>query len=450
MIGSKEIAVLGAARSGVGAAILAKKQGLKVFVSDNNSINQVNKIKLNEHNITWEENGHNLSRILKAKEIIKSPGIPNDSPIVLELLEKQMPIISEIEFAKRYSKGRTICVTGSNGKTTTTLMICRILQDAGLDAISVGNIGESYAYEVSKKDHDYFVIEVSSFQLDNIKDFKSDISILLNITPDHLDRYENNFNKYIQSKFRVTLNQTKEDVLIYNSDDKVIVNELAKRNINQKTYPFSLNQVLGLGAYLDKDEILINTDNKKKPQTIMKIHELALQGKHNIYNSMASAVAAQVLDIRKEIIRDSLSNFQNVEHRLESVTKVHGIEFINDSKATNVNSTWYALECMQRPTIWIVGGVDKGNDYSMLEGLVKQKVIGIICLGQGIDKIKKSFGHITEDIFQAKSASDAVKKSYMMAKKGYSVLLSPACASFDLFKDYEERGSKFKQAVRDL
>ncbi|MAP01279.1 MAG: UDP-N-acetylmuramoyl-L-alanine--D-glutamate ligase [Flavobacteriales bacterium] len=447
MISEKEITVLGAAKSGIGAAVLAKKEGLNVFVSDYGEIKQEYKQLLNSLNIDWEENGHSQNRILKSVEVVKSPGISNDVKIIKDLITNNIPVISEIEFAGRYSKGKKICVTGSNGKTTTTLMIKHILSKAGLDVVAVGNVGNSFAQVLSEGDHDYYVIELSSFQLDNMYEFKADISVLLNITPDHLDRYDNDFNKYIQSKFRILNNQTEHQVFIYNADDQVIQNEIQKRKIAPKQLPFSIENQLEQGASLNKNQIQINIKTK---ETIMSIHELAQQGKHNTYNSMASGIASRVLDIRKEIIRESLSDFQNVEHRLEFVAKIHGIDFINDSKATNVNSTWYALESMQKPTIWIVGGVDKGNDYSMLEGLVKQKVVGIVCLGKSNRKIHRSFGSIVDNIHDSNSAQEAVRISYQLAKKGYAVLLSPACASFDLFEDYEERGTKFKRAVRNL
>jgi len=447
MISEKEITVLGAAKSGIGAAVLAKKEGLNVFVSDYGEIKQEYKQLLNSLNIDWEENGHSQNRILKSVEVVKSPGISNDVKIIKDLITNNIPVISEIEFAGRYSKGKKICVTGSNGKTTTTLMIKHILSKAGLDVVAVGNVGNSFAQVLSEGDHDYYVIELSSFQLDNMYEFKADISVLLNITPDHLDRYDNDFNKYIQSKFRILNNQTEHQLFIYNADDQVIQNEIQKRKIAPKQLPFSIENQLEQGASLNKNQIQINIKTK---ETIMSIHELAQQGKHNTYNSMASGIASRVLDIRKEIIRESLSDFQNVEHRLEFVAKIHGIDFINDSKATNVNSTWYALESMQKPTIWIVGGVDKGNDYSMLEGLVKQKVVGIVCLGKSNRKIHRSFGSIVDNIHDSNSAQEAVRISYQLAKKGYAVLLSPACASFDLFEDYEERGTKFKRAVRNL
>ena len=445
---AKEISILGAAKSGIGSAILAKKLGYDVFVSDFKMIDKDHKEELSQLDIEWEEEGHSIDRLLKSDEIIKSPGIPDSTQLIQQLKSKNIPIISEIEFAGRFTKGKMVCVTGSNGKTTTTLMLKHILEKAGIDVEAVGNVGKSFAKALSEKDHDVFVIELSSFQLDGMYDFKADIAVLLNITPDHLDRYDNDFQKYIDSKFRILNNQDKSEVLIYNTDDPVIEKEIKKRTIKSSMYGFSQNQEMKNGSWIENDQIQININNNK--QTIMRIHDLAQQGKHNAYNSMASGIAARLLDIRKEIIRESLSDFQNVEHRLEFVTKVHGIEFINDSKATNVNSTWFALESMQKPTIWIAGGVDKGNDYSILEGLVKQKVVGIVCLGEKNKKINKAFGHIVNDIHNANSAQEAVRISYQLAKKGYAVLLSPACASFDLFDNYEERGTKFKKAVKAL
>ncbi len=448
MYNPQNIVVLGAGKSGIGAAILAHKKGKNVFVSDASSIAVEYKTLLNEYEIKWEENGHTNSIIDKAESVIISPGIPPSSLIVQKISSLGIPIISEIEFAYHYCNSKKICVTGSNGKTTTTLLITHLLNKAGFRAKAVGNVGESYAMSVANDPPDFHVIELSSFQLDFMFSFKADVALLLNITPDHLDRYQNSFELYTKSKFRITQNMTKKDHFIYNFDDPVIKEAFAKRNFNCQTHPVSLYQKKGVDSWVDRDSIIININNKK--QTIMSIHQLAQQGKHNVFNSMAAGVAARVLDIRKEIIRDSLSDFQNVEHRLEKVAKIHGIDFINDSKATNVNATWYALESMQKPTIWIVGGVDKGNDYSSLKGLVKQKVLGIICLGKDNKKIQEEFGEIVSPIYEAQSASQAVQISYRIAKKGYTVLLSPACASFDLFKNYEDRGHQFKKAVRSL
>ncbi|MEC7005208.1 MAG: UDP-N-acetylmuramoyl-L-alanine--D-glutamate ligase [Bacteroidota bacterium] len=448
MFSAENIVVLGAGKSGVGAAVLAQKKGKNVFVSDASSITLEYKSILNNYDIKWEENGHSDYILDKAESVIISPGIPPSSPFVQKISSLGIPIISEIEFAYHYCNSKKICVTGSNGKTTTTLLITHLLNNAGLSAKAVGNVGESYAMSVAIDPPDYQVIELSSFQLDFMFSFKADIALLLNITPDHLDRYENSFDLYVNSKFRITQNMTVNDHFIYNYDDPVIKEALTKRNLDCQTHPVSIFQKDGVDSWLDKESIIIKINNQK--QTIMSIHQLAQQGKHNVFNSMAAGIAAKVLDIRKEIIRDSLSDFQNVEHRLEKVAKIHGIDFINDSKATNVNATWYALESMQKPTIWIVGGVDKGNDYSSLKGLVKQKVLGIICLGKENNKIQEEFGEIVSPIYEAQSASQAVQISYRIAKKGYAVLLSPACASFDLFKNYEDRGHQFKKAVRSL
>lgn len=464
----KLIAILGAGESGVGAAILAKKKGFRVFLSDKGKIKENHKEVLLHNEIDWEEGTHNETIILSASEVIKSPGIPNSAPLIQQLKALNIPVISEIEFAARYTQAKLICITGSNGKTTTTLMIHHILTKAGFNVGLAGNVGFSFAKQVAECNFDYYVLELSSFQLDDMYHFKADIALLLNITPDHLDRYEYDLMKYAESKFRIIQNQTQADVFIYNADDELIVELLKTKKITSKMYAFSQQQKLTEGAWITEEiqnlennnnnesesfqqqtnkQIQFNTNNQ---QFTMSIHELAQQGKHNAYNSMAAGIASRVLEIRKEIIRESLSDFQNVEHRLEFVASVHGIEFINDSKATNVNSTWYALESMDKPTIWIVGGVDKGNDYTMLEGLVKQKVVGIVALGLDNEKIHAAFGHIVENIWDAKSATEAVGLSYRLAKKGYGVLLSPACASFDLFENYEDRGHQFKKAVRAL
>ncbi len=401
------------------------------------------------HNeIKWEEGVHSENEIFLAKEVIKSPGIPETAPLIKSLKAKGIPVISEIEFAGRYCQGKKICITGSNGKTTTTLMLNHVLDKAGLKTVACGNVGKSFAAMVALNVHDYYVIELSSFQLDDMYDFKADIAILLNITPDHLDRYEYSMEKYAASKFRIIQNQGPEDVYIYNLDDPIIKQQNNKLKLKQKTYAFSQEEQLTEGAWLTTNkQIQTNINNQ---QTNMSIHELAQQGKHNAYNSMASSIAGRVLEIRKEIIRESLSDFQNVEHRLEHVASVHGIQFINDSKATNVNSTWYALESMEQPTVWIAGGVDKGNDYTMLEALVKSKVAGIVCLGKDNSKLHAAFEGLVENIWDATTAEEAVGLAYRMAKKGHNVLLSPACASFDLFENYEERGNQFKRAVRAL
>ncbi|MCB9195983.1 MAG: UDP-N-acetylmuramoyl-L-alanine--D-glutamate ligase [Flavobacteriales bacterium] len=446
----QRIAILGGGESGVGAAILAKKEGFDVWLSDLGKLKDKHKEVLLNNEIKWEEGRHSEEEIFKAVEVIKSPGIPDKAPLIVALKERGIPVISEIEFAGRYVKpgAKLICITGSNGKTTTTLMTHHILKKAGLNVAVGGNVGKSFAGLVAEGNYDYYVLELSSFQLDGMYQFKADIAILLNITPDHLDRYDYDMQKYIDSKYRIIQNQGPDDVFIYNYDDPIIQTENNKRNFKQRTYAFSHEVELKEGAWVTTNkQIQTNINNQ---QTKMSIHELAQQGRHNAYNSMASSIASRVLEIRKEIIRESLSDFQNVEHRLEFVASVHGIDFINDSKATNVNSTWYALESMQKPTIWIAGGVDKGNDYTMLEALVKEKVEGIVCLGKDNSKLHKAFEGLVENIWDASTADEAVGLSYRLAKKGYNVLLSPACASFDLFENYEERGMQFKRAVRSL
>ncbi len=444
----KGIAILGAGESGVGAAILAKQKGFDVWVSDLGKIKDQYKKVLLHNEIKWEEGIHSHEIIFKAVEVIKSPGIPDSAPLIVELHQRSIPVISEIEFAGRYTDATKICITGSNGKTTTTMMIYHILSNAGLNVAVAGNVGVSLARLVAEENYDYFVIELSSFQLDNMYGFKADIAILLNITPDHLDRYDYDMQKYADSKYRITQNQDENDVFIYNLDDEIIQQQNNNKILKAKRYAFSYEKQLTEGAWVTTNkQIQTNINNQ---QTSMSIHKLATQGRHNAYNSMASNIASRVLNIRKEIIRDSLSDFQNVEHRLEFVASVHHIDFINDSKATNVNSTWYALESMQKPTVWIVGGVDKGNDYTMLEGLVKEKVTGIICLGKDNAKIHAAFEGVVENIWDASSAEEAVGLAYRMAKKENAVLLSPACASFDLFENFEDRGNKFKSAVRSL
>lgn len=445
---NKNIAILGAGESGVGAAILAKKQGYEVFVSDNGPINKKYKEELVKKGIEWEEGTHTLSKILKANEVIKSPGIPDKVELIQMLHLQGVPVISEIEFAGRYNTAKIIGITGTNGKTTTTKLTYHILKKAGLNVGIAGNIGDSFAKQVAEKDHDYYVLELSSFQLDGVKEFKADVAILLNITPDHLDRYENQMTNYINSKFRITNNQTNEDYFIYCKDDEAILSKLNELNIEARKMPFSIKEELkGQGAYLNKEEeIIINTS---KESFNMSIHDLALNGKHNLYNSMASGIASRILDLRKEIVRESLSDFQNVEHRLEHVGSINGIEYINDSKATNINATWYALESVRKPVIWIAGGIDKGNDYEELIPLVKGKVKALICMGKDNSKLQSAFEGVI-DVYDTKSAVEAVKLSYKLGDKGDTVLLSPACASFDLFDNYEQRGTQFKEAVREL
>ena len=444
---SRKIVILGAGESGAGSAVLAMKQGFEVFVSDSGTIKDQYREILVGHGITWEEGRHSPDIILAADEVIKSPGIPEKAEIVAMVREKGIPVISEIEFAGRYAGGKKICITGSNGKTTTTSLIYHILKKAGLNVAMTGNVGNSFAMAVATGSYDYYVIELSSFQLDGIYDFRADIAILLNITPDHLDRYGYKLQNYIDSKFRITRNQTGSEFLIYWDGDPIIKNELAGRPFGMTLLPFSDEKTEGMTAYIENDELILDYPNKTK---LMTIHELALKGRHNIYNSMAAAIAAKVLNIRKEIIRESLADFQGVEHRLEPVITVCGINFINDSKATNVNSTWYALECMEKNIIWIVGGIDKGNDYSELFPLVMKKVRAIVCLGKDNKKIIEAFRDKVPTIIETSSMEEAVRSSYYLAKKGETVLLSPACASFDLFRNYEDRGRQFKAAVRNL
>lgn len=443
----KNIVILGAGESGVGTAILAIKQGWNVFVSDFGSIKEKFKSALNDLNVEWEEGTHTMERILNADLVVKSPGIPNTAQSIVAIKSKGIRVVSEIEFAGYYTKAKTICITGSNGKTTTTLMTHHILKKAGINVGLAGNIGESFAKQVARENYDWYVLELSSFQLDDMYEFKANIAVLLNITPDHLDRYEYKMENYADSKFRVIQNQTAEDWFIYNFDDELIRDGVKNRKIKSQLAPFSLVKELAQGGYVDnKQQLTINI----KEQFTMSIHDLALKGKHNTQNSLASGIASRILEIRKEVVRESLSDFVNVEHRLEFVAKVHGIEFINDSKATNVNSTWFALESMEHPTVWIVGGVDKGNDYTELLPLVRNKVKAIICLGKENSKIIEAFQNEVETIVEASSALEAVAYGYRLAKKDDTVLLSPACASFDLFENYEHRGNEFKNAVRAL
>lgn len=443
---NKHIVILGAGESGVGAALLAKKQEWNVFVSDAGKIKADYKTELDNNQIEWEENTHSTNRIFQAELIVKSPGIPETTDLMRALRNKEIKIISEIEFAGYYTRGKSICVTGSNGKTTTTMLTHHILKKAGWDVGLAGNVGKSFAKQVAEGDHDWYVLELSSFQLDDMFDFKADIGILTNITPDHLDRYENQMQKYVDSKFRILNNQNHEDWFIYNYDDPIIRKELSKRKLSMNLAPFSLKEEIKVGAYAVNNQLIINI----KDQLTMSIHELALKGKHNTQNSLAAGIAGRLVEIRKSVVRESLEDFENVEHRLEFVAKVNGIEFINDSKATNINSTWYALETMENPVVWVMGGVDKGNDYSELSNLVKDKVKAIICLGIDNQKIIKAFGHLVETIVEVGSATEAVAYAYRLAKKNETVLLSPACASFDLFENYEDRGNQFKQAVRKL
>ncbi len=446
---NKRIAILGAGESGVGAAILAQKKGFDVWVSEYGKIKPKYESMLESEKIKYENGKHSLDEILKASEVIKSPGISDNVPVIKAIKEKGIPIVSEIEFAARYTNAKLICITGSNGKTTTSLLTYHILKSGGLNVGLAGNVGDSFALQVANNDFQYYVLELSSFQLDGMFKFKADIAVLLNVTPDHLDRYEFKFENYLKSKFRITQNLSKNDHFIINTDDEATMAVIDNYDIEAQIHTISLEKKpKNSGAYLDKENILFVEQNKIK--LTMSIQELALQGKHNAYNSMAAGIAAQVLQIRKETIRESLMDFKNVEHRLEPVIKVHGIEFINDSKATNVNSAWYALECVNGPVVWIVGGVDKGNDYSILQDLVKQKVKAIVCLGIDNKNIHKAFDGIVDNIVDTKSMAEAVKTAYYLGDKNDTVLLSPACASFDLFDNYEDRGNQFKQSVRNL
>ncbi|MGV3510057.1 MAG: UDP-N-acetylmuramoyl-L-alanine--D-glutamate ligase, partial [Sphingobacteriaceae bacterium] len=431
-----------------GAAVLAKKQGFEVFVSDAGVIPEVFKRELSEYEIPYEEKKHSESVIFKAKEVIKSPGIPEKAAIIKAIKAKSIPVISEIEFAGRYTNAKTICITGSNGKSTTTMLTYHILKNAGVNIGLAGNIGTSFARQVATESFEWYVLEISSFMLDDMYDFKADISVLLNITPDHLDRYDYKMENYADSKFRIMQNQTSNEVFIYCADDTETLNGLQRHKVEAKAYPFSIEKELATGAYLKNNEINIILENQS--QFTMSITELALQGKHNIYNSMASGIVAKVLELRNESIRESMGNFKNIEHRLEHAGKISGIDFINDSKATNINSTWYALESMTTDVVLILGGVDKGNDYEMLKDLVKSKVKAIVCLGKDNKRIHDAFEDDVDVIVNTFSAAEAVQIAFHLASKGDTVLLSPACASFDLFRNYEDRGNQFKAAVREL
>lgn len=443
----KKIVIIGAGESGTGSALLAHKQGFDVFITDNGCIKGKYRNILETRKIRWEEGKHTENEIMTASEVIKSPGISDDMPLIRKIHEKGIPVISEIEFAGRYARGVKICVTGSNGKTTVTNLIYHILTKADKNVAMAGNVGNSFAMAVAEKEYDYYVIELSSFQLDGMYNFRAEVAVLMNITPDHLDRYGYELQRYIDSKFRIMQNQGKTDFLIYWADDPVIRKELPVRDPQMILLPFSDTIQENMASYIEKDKIVIDYQHKTN---LMTIHELALKGRHNTYNSMAAAIATKVLGIRKETIRESLADFQGVEHRLEPVIKVSGINFINDSKATNVNSTWYALECMETNIVWIVGGIDKGNDYSELVPVVKEKVRAVVCLGKENRKILEAFTETVPTIIETASMEEAVRSAYYLAKKGDTVLLSPACASFDLFDNYEDRGRQFKAAVRNL
>ena len=443
------IVVLGGAESGVGSAVLAKVKGFDVFLSDMGNIADKYVETLNKWEIPFEQGHHSEDLILNADEIIKSPGIPCTAPLVKKAEEKGIHIISEIEFAGRYDTAKKICITGSNGKTTTTSLIYYLLQQAGLNVGLGGNIGKSYALQVATEKFDYYVLELSSFQLDNCYDFRPDIAIITNITPDHLDRYDHKMENYTKAKFRITRNLRPEDCFIFDSDDEITINHLDQIIIRAKKLPYTQNGEVEQGAYLKDDKIVVKYE---KDECDIFLEELALGGKHNIYNSMAAALAAKAAGIDNKVIRNSLETFQPIEHRLEPVLSVGGVLYINDSKATNVDSAWYALECQKKPVVWIVGGKDKGNDYSVLEDLVKEKVKAIVCMGIDNKKLHDSFEKIVgkDNIVDAKSADEAVKASSKFAEDGDVVLLSPCCASFDLFANYEDRGQKFKEAVRNL
>jgi len=443
----QRIVILGAGESGTGAAVLARKQGFDVFVSDSDRIKDHYKEILYNYDIEWEEGKHTERLILNASEIIKSPGISEKSEIIVAIRKKGIKIISEIEFAGRYTTARKICITGSNGKTTTTSLIHHMLRKAGLNAGLAGNVGKSFAMLVATENYDYYVLELSSFQLDGMVDFKADIAILLNITPDHLDRYDYNLQKYVDSKFRITQNLSEDDFFVYCSDDEITIRELERIVLKAKQLGFTLKETPQQGAYVDNGLMKIEVDEDNFE---ISLADLALKGKHNIYNSMAAGITGNVLKIRKPLIRESLMDFTGVEHRLERFIRVHGIEFINDSKATNVNSTWYALESMTAPVVWIAGGVDKGNDYNELMDLVKTKVKALVCLGVENSKLHKSFDSVIPVITDTASMKEAVMAAYRLGTKGDTVLLSPACASFDLFENYEDRGWQFKKYVREL
>lgn len=437
---------MGAGESGIGAALLGKAKGYNVFVSDGGTIKSVFKEEMITNDIAFEENQHSIEKIMQADVIIKSPGIPNASDIIQQCIVTGKKPIGEIEFAAQFSQAKFIAITGSNGKTTTTHLVHHVMHQAGLNVGVGGNVGTSLARQLLTTDYDYFVLELSSFQLEDIENFRPHIAIILNIIADHLDRYDYNIENYAHAKMRITKNQSSEDYLVYNADDPITTAMITQSNSAATKIPFSLNQMLPIGGYLANENLIINYKN----QLVMSIHDLALKGKHNVQNSLAAGIASRIVEIRKENIRESLADFQSVEHRLEFVAKVNGISFINDSKATNVNATWYALESMQEPTVWVVGGVDKGNDYDELKALVKDKVKAIVCLGLENQKIIEAFEGVVEEIVETSSASEAVAHSYHLAKKGETVLLSPACASFDLFENYEARGTAFKRAVRAL
>jgi len=441
------LVVLGGGESGVGTAILGKKKGYDVFVSDFGKIKQNYKDVLNQYGIIWEEEKHSQDAILNADVVMKSPGIPEKTPIVKLLIANNIPVLSEIEFAAPFTNAKTIGITGSNGKTTTTMLTYHLLKSAGLNVGLGGNIGKSFAWQVAEDHYEVYVLELSSFQLDGIINYKPEIAIITNISPDHLDRYDYKYENYIASKFRITMNQTEDDFLIYDADDEAITEWFKTNKTKAQLIPFSIKKTLGKGAYLNNNTMEININEE---EFVMETQYIALEGKHNMKNAMAATSVAKLMQIRKQTIRESLSNFQGVEHRLEKVLKIQNVQYINDSKATNVNATFFALDSMNTPTVWIVGGVDKGNDYSELMSLVHEKVKAIICLGVDNKKIIDSFGNIVDMMIEVNSMQDAVTMAQRLAEKGDTVLLSPACASFDLFENYEDRGNQFKSAVKHL
>lgn len=445
---SKRIVIIGGGESGAGAAVLAKRKGYDVFLSDGGKIKPKYLKWLQEYDVAYEEGHHSFEKILNAEEVIKSPGIADKTEVIQKIKEKNISIVGEIEFAARYTNAKLIGITGTNGKTTTTLLTHHILKKAGLNVGLAGNVGESFAYQVATENFDHYVIEISSFQLDGMHKTRINICILTNITPDHLDRYNYNVDEYIKSKFRITQNQTEEDAFIYCGDDELTLKNISSIKGKGKKFPVTLkNQPSDYGAWIANQQINITTNSN---QFTMMLHELALQGKHNHYNTLMAGAVARMIEIRNETIRESMMDFRNAEHRMETVATFNGIEFINDSKATNINSTWYALECMKTDVVLILGGIDKGNDYSMLFDLAKEKVKAIVCLGTDNSKIVKAFTGVVKEIIETTSMNEAVAASLKLGKKGSVVLLSPACASFDLFENYEDRGRQFKQAVKAL
>lgn len=443
----QRLVILGGGESGVGTAILGKRKGYDVFVSDYGKIKDNYKEVLTINGIKWEEETHTENKILNADIVMKSPGIPDKSGIVKKIKEKSIQIVSEIEFAASFTKAITIGITGSNGKTTTTMLTYHLLKSAGLNVGLAGNIGKSFAWQVAEDKYDYYVLELSSFQLDGIFDYKPHIAVLTNISPDHLDRYDYKYENYIASKFRITMNQTESDYFIYDADDEAISEWFKQNKTKAQLIPFSLTKTFEKGAFLKDNKMEVNINEE---EFIMETEYIALEGKHNLKNAMAATSVAKLMKIRKETIRESLSNFQGVEHRLEKVLKIQNVQYINDSKATNVNATFFALDSMNTPTVWIVGGVDKGNDYTELMSLVNEKVKAIICLGVDNKKIIDAFGNIVDVMIEVDSMNDAVKMAQRLSEKGDTVLLSPACASFDLFENYEDRGRQFKHAVQNL